>query len=41
MNIAVLPSGTLSSPPSGIVVGDMFLDMTDSAQYPIVRYKAS
>lgn len=41
VNINSLPTGTLASPPSGLNVGDMWLDTTSSAQYPVVRYRAS
>ncbi len=32
-----LPIGTLASPPSGLLEGDLWLDVTTSATYPIVR----
>lgn len=32
-----IPTGTLSSPPSGLLSGDMWADTTDSATHPIVR----
>nr|WP_208002129.1 hypothetical protein [Macrococcus goetzii] len=34
---ATLPKGTLASPPSGLVSGDMWADTTDSATHPILR----
>lgn len=33
-----LPTGTLASPPVGLLKGDMWLDTTDSATQPIVRF---
>ena len=36
-----LPSGTLVAPPAGLAVGDLWVDTTTSAQYPIVRQRAS
>ena len=32
-----IPTGTLSSPPSGLLPGDMWADTTDSSTQPIVR----
>ena len=34
-----IPSGTLASPPGGIVSGDVWADTTDSATYPTLRVK--
>jgi len=36
-----LPTGTLASPPAGLVVGDYWTDTTDSATHPIIRQKIS
>lgn len=36
---ATLPTGTLASPPSGLLSGDIWADTTDSATHPIVRLK--
>ena len=41
VNLTGLPVGTLSSPPSGLNIGDMWLDTTTSSQYPIVRVRAT
>lgn len=35
----VLPTGTLSNPPSGLITGDTWADTTDSATHPILRVK--
>lgn len=32
-----IPTGTLSSPPAGLLSGDMWADTTDSSTHPIVR----
>ena len=34
-----IPSGTLSSPPTGLQTGDMWADTTDSVAHPLVRIK--
>lgn len=40
-NASSLPSGTLISPPAGLSIGDVWLDTTTSAQYPILRLRAT
>lgn len=35
-----LKSGTLEAPPEGLVKGDMWLDITDSSEHPILRVKS-
>ena len=35
----VLPTGTLASPPAGLVTGDTWADTTDSTTHPILRVK--
>ena len=35
----VIPTGTLSSPPAGLLVGDMWADTADSTSNPMVRVK--
>ena len=37
VNVQNMPVGTLASPPVGLQVGDLWLDTTTSATYPIVR----
>lgn len=41
INVASIPSGTLVAPPAGLNIGDLWVDTTTSAQYPIVRMRAS
>ena len=40
-NYPKLPSGTLASPPTGLNIGDLWVDTTTSSQYPIVRMRAT
>jgi len=37
VNCSALPNGTLASPPTGMAIGDMWEDTTDSSDHPIVR----
>jgi hypothetical protein len=41
INATNLPTGTLVSPPSGLNIGDFWLDTTTSSQYPDIRMRAS
>jgi hypothetical protein len=41
VNVHVLPIGTLASPPTGLVQGDIWMDTTDSASNPILRINVS
>ena len=41
INATGLPSGTLVSPPGGLNIGDLWQDVTTSAQYPIIRIRAT
>lgn len=35
-----IPTGTLSSPPAGLLKGDVWADTTDSAAHPVLRVKS-
>ena len=39
LNATTLPTGTLITPPSGLNIGDVWMDTTTSAQYPILRIR--
>ena len=39
LNATTLPTGTLISPPAGLNIGDVWMDTTTSAQYPILRIR--
>lgn len=41
VNVTTLPSGTLVTPPGGLAIGDIWEDVTTSAQYPILRIRVS